>query len=159
MKSYGSGSAVCPVCGKRLYDNGETRFTCPFCGSAVSSSGADNEHVREETLAERCRRLEREAERLKVKAGIESLAAEDHFLSRGSLFSMIQRHAARKALDRGDIEAAKRHLKKAEVAHSVGCLIKIIAVVLFVILGATLRRSAKQHRGDGIVYPLYPYSH
>ena len=30
----------CPTCGKELYDNGEERFLCPFCGAEVEGSGS-----------------------------------------------------------------------------------------------------------------------
>ena len=34
LKDYErSGSMNCPTCGKELYDNGEERFRCPFCGA------------------------------------------------------------------------------------------------------------------------------
>ena len=65
----------CPTCGKELYDNGECRFNCPFCGAEVVSSGADTE----ETLEERCKRLERELARQKLKAEIEEQSASEHF--------------------------------------------------------------------------------
>jgi len=40
----------CPTCGKELYDNGECRFNCPFCGAKVVGSGSETEEEREETL-------------------------------------------------------------------------------------------------------------
>ena len=42
----------CPTCGKYLYDNGEERFNCPFCGAEVVGSGPETEEEREETLEE-----------------------------------------------------------------------------------------------------------
>lgn len=61
----------CPTCGKELYDNGEDRFNCPFCGAEVVGSGSETEDTPEETLEERCKRLERELARQKLKAEIE----------------------------------------------------------------------------------------
>ena len=29
------GPLNCPSCGKELYDNGEERFSCPYCGADV----------------------------------------------------------------------------------------------------------------------------
>ena len=40
----------CPTCGKELYDNGEERFRCPFCGAEVEGSGGAAEGEQEETL-------------------------------------------------------------------------------------------------------------
>ena len=65
----------CPTCGKELYDNGEERFNCPFCGAEVVGSGPETEEEREETLEERCKRLERELARQKLKAEIEEQSA------------------------------------------------------------------------------------
>ena len=71
----------CPTCGKELYDNGEERFNCPFCGAEVVGSGPETEEEREETLEERCKRLERELARQKLKAEIEEQSAAEHFCS------------------------------------------------------------------------------
>ena len=99
----------CPTCGKELYDNGECRFNCPFCGAEVVGSGSETEEDREETLEERCKRLERELTRQKLKAEIEEQSAAEHFWFRGgNLFSMLDRQSARNALERGDIESAKK---------------------------------------------------
>jgi len=127
----------CPTCGKELYDNGECRFNCPFCGAKVVGSGSETEEEREETLEERCKRLERELALQKVKAEIEEQCATEHFWFRGgNLFSMLDRQAARNALERGDIESAKRHLASAERSFNVGCLLFIIAFVVILLLSA-----------------------
>ena len=127
----------CPTCGKELYGNGEERFNCPFCGAEVVGSGAETEEEREETLEERCKRLERELALQKVKAEIEEQCATEHFWFRGgNLFSMLDRQAARNALERGDIESAKRHLASAERSFNVGCLLFIIAFVVILLLSA-----------------------
>ena len=69
----------CPTCGKELYDNGECRFNCPFCGAEVVGSGSETEEAWEETPEERCKRLERELALQKVKAEIEEQSAFQHF--------------------------------------------------------------------------------
>ena len=120
----------CESCGKEVFDNGEERFTCPYCGAEVV--------VEEESTERRIRRLERELERQRLHSQIEELSAADHYWTRGNLFSMIARQSARVALERGDFDAARRHLAKAEKWFNIGCLIQIavmVAVVLLVIFG------------------------
>ena len=130
----------CPTCGKELYDNGECRFNWPFCGAKVVGSGSETEEEREETLEERCKRLERELALQKAKAEIEEQCATEHFWFRGgNLFSMLDRQAARNALERGDIESAKRHLASAERSFNVGCLLFIIAFVVILLLSAVAK--------------------
>ena len=129
----------CPTCGKELYDNGEERFGCPFCGAEVEGSGAAPE---EETLEMRCQRLERELARLKIKAEIEEQSATEHFWFRGgNLFSMFNRQAAREALERGDIESAKKHLDSAEKSFNIGCLLYIALIVVVLIVAAFQTKS------------------
>ena len=124
----------CPTCGKELYDNGEERFRCPFCGAEVEGSGSA---LGEETLEMRCQRLERELARLKIKAEIEEQSATEHFWFRGgNLFSMFNRQAAREALERGDIESAKKHLASAEKSFNIGCLLYIALIVVVLIVAA-----------------------
>ena len=51
---------------------------------------------------------------------------------------MLDRQSARAALERGDFDAARRYLAKAEKWFNIGCLIQIaiaVAVVLFLIFG------------------------
>ena len=67
----------CPTCGKELYDNGECRFNCPFCGAEVVGPGSETEEAREETPEERCKRLERELALQKVKAELLGLNGRD----------------------------------------------------------------------------------
>ena len=120
----------CETCGKEVFDNGEECFACPHCGAEVVTE--------EESTEERCRRLERELERQKLRSQIEELSAADHFWTRGNLFSMLDRQSARTALECGDFDAARRHLAKAEKWFNIGCLIQIavvVAVVLFLIFG------------------------
>ena len=120
----------CETCGNEVFDNGEERFACPHCGAEVVAV--------EESTEERCRRLERELERQKLHSQIEELSAADHLLTRGNLISMLDRQSARAALERGDFDAARRHLAKAEKWFNIGCLIQIaiaVAVVLFLIFG------------------------
>ncbi len=120
----------CETCGNEVFDNGEERFACPHCGAKVVAV--------EESTEERCRRLERELERQKLHSQIEELSAADHFWTRGNLFSMLDRQSARAALERGDFDAARRYLAKAEKWFNIGCLIQIaiaVAVVLFLIFG------------------------
>ncbi len=127
----------CPTCGKELYDNGEERFNCPFCGAEVVGSGPETEEEREETLEERCKRLERELARQKLKAEIEEQSAVEHFwFSGGNPFSMLFRQSARNELERGDIGSVKRHLASAEKSLNVGCLLFIIAFVVILLLSA-----------------------
>lgn len=127
----------CPTCGRELYDNGEKRFRCPFCGAEVEGSGSAPGESREETLEIRCQRLERELARMKVKAAIEEQCATEHYWFRGgNLFSMLDRQAAREALERGDIESAKKHLASAEKSFNIGCLLFIIAFVVILLLSA-----------------------
>lgn len=47
----------CPTCGRELYDNGEKRFRCPFCGAEVEGSGSAPGESREETLEIRCQSI------------------------------------------------------------------------------------------------------
>lgn len=126
----------CPVCRKELYDNGDRRFNCPFCGAQVEGSGtAPKEEA--ETPEMRCRRLERELALQRVRAEIEEQSANDHFWCRGgNPFSMIYRQTARNALDRGDIESAKRNLAKAEKSTCIGCLLHIAVFVAMLVAAA-----------------------
>ena len=127
----------CPTCGKELYDNGEERFNCPFCGAEVEGSGSAPGEEKEETLEMRCQRLERELARMKVKAEIEEQSANEHFWFRGgNLFSMLDRQSAREALERGDIESAKKHLASAEKSFNIGCLLYIALIVVILIVAA-----------------------
>ena len=120
----------CPACGKEVYDNGEERFPCPFCGAEVIAGKT----AAEETVEDRIQRLERELERQKIKAKIEELAVSDHYWNKGTLFSMLDRQSAREALERGDIESAKKHLADAEKAFNLGCLFQVIALVIFILV-------------------------
>lgn len=127
----------CPTCGKELYDNGEERFRCPFCGAEVEGSGGAAEGGQGESLEKRCQRLERELARMKVKAEIEEQSATEHFWFRGgNWFSMLDRQAAREALERGDIESAKKHLADAEKSFNIGCLLYIAFIVVILISAA-----------------------
>ena len=120
----------CETCGKEVFDNGEERFACPYCGAEIVAV--------EESTEERIRRLERELTRQKLNSQIEELSAADHFWTRGNLFSMLDRQSARAAIERGDFDAARRHLAKAEKWFNIGCFIQIavvVAVVLFLIFG------------------------
>jgi len=85
----------------------------------------------------RCQRLERELARLKIKAEIEEQSATEHFWFRGgNLFSMLDRQSAREALERGDIESAKKHLASAEKSFNIGCLLYIALIVVVLIVAA-----------------------
>lgn len=120
----------CDSCGKEVFDNGDKRFTCPYCGAEVV--------VGRETAEERNRRLQREVERQRLHAQIEELGATDHFWTRGNLFSMLDRQSARAALGRGDLEEAGRYLARAEKSLNIGCLVEIIvaaAIILFLMFG------------------------
>ena len=120
----------CETCGKEVFDNGEKRFACPYCGAEIVTV--------EESTEERIRRLERELTRQKLNSQIEELSAADHFWTRGNLFSMLDRQSARAALEYGDFDGARRHLAKAEKWFNIGCLMQIaimVAVVLFLIFG------------------------
>ena len=130
----------CPTCGKELYDNGEERFNCPFCGAEVEGSGVAPEEGKEETLEMRCQRLERELERMKVKAAIEEQSATEHYWFRGNLFSMLDRQSAREALERGDIESAKKHLASAEKSFNIGCLLYIALIVVTIIVVVCVKK-------------------
>ena len=129
----------CETCGKEVFDNGEERFACPYCGAEVVAVDVAVEESAEESAEERCRRLERELERQKLHSQIEELSAADHFWTRGTLFSMLDRQSARSALERGDLDAARRHLAKAEKWFDIGCLIQIAVVVLLLIFGKYFR--------------------
>ena len=61
----------CEACGKEVFDNGEERFVCPYCGAEIVAV--------EESTEERIRRLERELTRQKLNSQIEELSAADHF--------------------------------------------------------------------------------
>ena len=133
---------VCKACGKELYDNEAGRFRCPFCGAEVFGSGSAEDPSAaqtSETPEERVRRLEQENARLKLKTEIESSCAAEHFWRIGNIFSMIYRQSARNALERGDLRAAKRYAEKASVATDVGCLLSIIAFIVFVAILARIR--------------------
>ena len=132
----------CPTCGKELYDNGEERFRCPFCGAEVEGSGSAPGEEKEETLEMRCHRLERELEQMKVKAAIEEQSATEHFWFRGgNLFSMLDRQSAREALEHGDIESAKKHLASAEKSFNIGCIVYIAIIVVILIVAAFQTKS------------------
>jgi len=131
----------CPTCGRELYDNGEKRFRCPFCGAEVEGSGSAPGESREETLEIRCQRLERELARMKVKAAIEEQCATEHYWFRGgNLFSTLDRQAAREALERGDIESAKKHLASAEKSFNIGCLLYLALVVVTIIVVVCVKK-------------------
>ena len=131
----------CPTCGRELYDNGEKRFRCPFCGAEVEGSGSAPGESREETLEIRCQRLERELARMKVKAAIEEQCATEHYWFRGgNLFSTLDRQAAREALERGDIESAKKHLASAEKSFNIGCLLYIALIVVTIIVVVCVKK-------------------
>ena len=69
-------------------------------------SGPETEEEREETLEERCKRLERELARQKLKAEIEEQGAAEHFwFSGGNPFPMLFRQSARNALGLGCLAA------------------------------------------------------
>ena len=87
------------TCGKEVFDNGEERFACPYCGAEIVAV--------EESVEERIKRLERELARQKLHSQIEELSAADHFWTRGNLFSMLDRQSARAAIERGDFDAAR----------------------------------------------------
>ena len=129
------GPLNCPSCGKELYDNGEERFSCPYCGADVVTPRL----TAQETPEKRCQRLERELARERVKAQIETLGATDHFWTRGNPLSMLERQSARQALERGDIDAAKAHLVKADRSFSIGCLAVVIACIVFALLAMFAR--------------------
>ena len=127
----------CPACRKELYDNGEGRFNCPFCGAEVVG---ERFAAQEETLEMRCQRLERELARQRVKAEIEEQSAFEHFwFSGANPFSMLERQSARNALDRGDIASAKKHLASAEKSFNIGCMLYIALFVAILIVVACSR--------------------
>ena len=137
----GTSKMNCPTCGRELYDNGEKRFRCPFCGAEVEGSGSAPGEAREETLEIRCQRLERELARMKVKAAIEEQCATEHYWFRGgNLFSMLDRQPAREALERGDIESAKKHLASAEKSFNIGCLLYIALIVVTIIVVVCVKK-------------------
>ena len=120
----------CPSCGKELFNNGEERFSCPFCDAEIASVKTSQP----ETIEERVTRLEKENERLRMICKIESQGESDHFWNTDSIFSMSYRQSARKALARGDMEGARRALDKAKKASNIGCLLQIIAILIFIIV-------------------------
>ncbi|MBQ3747846.1 MAG: FYDLN acid domain-containing protein [Kiritimatiellae bacterium] len=122
----------CPTCGKELYDNGEDLFNCPFCGAEVVSE----RFAAKETAEEKLRRLERELERQKLNAEIEAQSAFEHFWFRGgNLFSMLDRQSAREALERGDIEMARKYFTK---AFKTGCLLHLVLVIVVVLVAVAV---------------------
>ena len=125
----------CPACGKEVYDNGEERFPCPFCGAEVIAGKT----AAEETVEDRIQRLERELERQKVKAKIEELAVSDHYWNKGTLLSMLDRQSAREALERGDIESAKKHLADAEKSFNLGCFLQVFLLIVVILVILFLR--------------------
>ena len=79
---------------------------------------------------------------MKVKAAIEEQSATEHYWFRGgNLFSMLDRQSAREALERGDIESAKKHLASAEKSFSIGCLLYIVLIVVILIVAAFQTKS------------------
>ena len=55
---------------------------------------------------------------------------------------MLDGQSARQALERGDIDAAKAHLAKADRAFrafSIGCLVVVIACIVFALLAMFAR--------------------
>ncbi len=130
MRKMKETTLTCDACGQALYDNGEERFLCPFCGAMVDVSRKAREDMTPEGKVER---LERELERQKLRADIEELTVADHFWNDGTLFSMWNRESARDALKRGDVGAAKRHLADAKNWYDIGCLLKLILAIAFVL--------------------------
>ena len=49
---------------------------------------------------------------------------------------MLDRQAAREALERGDIESAKKHLASAEKSFNIGCLVYIALIIVILIVAA-----------------------
>ena len=130
VRPLDSNEMRCEACGKEVFDNGEERFACPYCGAEIVAV--------EESTEERIRRLERELTRQKLNSQIEELSAADHFWTRGNLFSMLDRQSARADLERGDFDGARRHLAKAEKWFNIGCFVQmavVVAIVLFLIFG------------------------
>ena len=128
-----SSEIVCERCGKTLYAGSEPSFDCPYCGVEIVVAKYENE-----TAEDRCRRLEREVERAKLYEQIESQSSTDWFWgSPFAFFSGWDRTSARAALERGDFDAARKHIEAGEWKQNIGCLLKIL-IPLVVILAAAL---------------------
>ena len=128
----------CPTCGKELYDNGEDRFNCPFCGAEV----VGDRFAAEETAEEKFCRLERELARKKVETGVDgqnSAFARFGFARGGYQLSLFGTQAVRNALERGDIEGAKKHLTNAEKSFNMGCILYAIVIIAILVVAAFAR--------------------
>lgn len=128
----------CPACGKELYDNGEDRFNCPFCGAEA----VGERFAAEETAEEKLNRLERELARQKVETGVDgqkSAFARFGFARGGYQLSLFDTQAVRNALERGDIEGEKKHLTNAEKSFNMGCILYAIVIILILVVAALAR--------------------
>lgn len=133
---FPSASFRCGSCGKEVFSNGEAEFICPFCGSEIVIGGQSSE-----TPEEKCRRLEREAERLRLRAEIGQQAATDWcWRNPLALFSGLDRSAARNALENGDLEAAKRHLKAAKKTSGLGFMVFVLLFVVILVLAFLFKK-------------------
>jgi len=122
----------CVHCGREVFANGEASFACPYCGATVEAARRTDE-----SAEERLERLEREVARANVRTDIEKEATNDMFWRNPlGLFAGLDRQQARQALERGDVEAAKRHLESAKRTSGVGCVVNviIIAIIILVVL-------------------------
>lgn len=130
-----SGTIACERCGKTLFVGCEPRFDCPYCGAEIIVAKYENE-----TAEDRCRRLEREVERAKLREQIASQAAADWFWQNPMmLFSWFSRYCARNALDQGDLEAAQKCLAEGERRQRFGCLLMVIVAIVVVVLACTVK--------------------
>lgn len=130
-----SDEFACPKCRRMLYaaDGGE--IACPYCGARVAvptemarRPGSQNHS---ETLEERCARLERELEIVRLRAEVEHHAAFERFLNvGGGWFSAAYRQSARDALDSGDLEKARRKYAAAKKAGNIGCIIQVLVLLI-----------------------------
>lgn len=131
-----SSEIVCERCGKSLYVGREPSFDCPYCGAVIVVAKYENE-----TAEDRCRRLEREVERAKLREQIESQSSTDWFWgSPLAFFSGWDRTSARAALERGDFDAARKYIEAGERKQDIGCLLKILIPIAVILAVALSRR-------------------
>ena len=94
-----------------------------------------------ESVEARLDRLDRELKRTQVKAEIEREAVNDMFWRNPlGLFAGLDRQQARQALERGDVETARRHLEEAKRTSGAGFVLNvIIAIVLVIVILSIVR--------------------
>lgn len=104
-------------------------------------AGRRSSRREDECAEERLARLEREVARANVRADIKKEATNDMFWWNPlGLFAGLDRQQARQALERGDVEAAKRHLESAKRTSGAGCVVNVIIIAIIILVALAVAR-------------------